>query len=378
MAIFDNGNTDSSRLNIKAQDDAFDFITEINSGVEPFLHFGNETDGRVLTVSPWSDGRVGINSSTPLSTFEVNGGTTETLPIASFYHDKEGINTSNKTRLNINGSSGHMELLATYFSGGASLHLGNAQVNRAITILNGTGNVGIHKDPQSSYKLDVNGDVYGNAFYIPGGGPLDFTDTSEIINHEVYDKLLNLKTTKVIESIDENIASSPESDGNDKKKSQYLFDVDELKEHFPELLKVDAESETIGVDYISFIPLMIRKIQEQEKKIEQLETILLGGNNDIVTSDDANHHNSGAKLYQNIPNPNSIEASIKVFLPDGINKAKLIFFDLQGKTLKEVIINEKGEQELKILSSEFSSGMYLYSLVVDGHLVDTKRMIIDN
>jgi hypothetical protein len=53
-------------------------------------------------------------------------------------------------------------------------------------------------------------------------------------------------------------------------------------------------------------------------------------------------------------------------------------FDIQGKEL-ETPVNQKqnaGTYEVTFDGSKYSSGIYFYSLIVDGKLIDTKKMIM--
>ena len=82
------------------------------------------------------------------------------------------------------------------------------------------------------------------------------------------------------------------------------------------------------------------------------------------------------KLYQNYPNPFNSTTFIKfkVKSPKFIN---LTVFNLEGREIS-ILVNEKlnpGEYEYIFDGSDLPSGVYFYSLVVDGNTVDTKKMI---
>ena len=59
-----------------------------------------------------------------------------------------------------------------------------------------------------------------------------------------------------------------------------------------------------------------------------------------------------------------------------VSMAYLCIYDLQGKQLKQISISERGEGSQTILGSQFSAGIYLYALIVDGKEIDVKRMIL--
>jgi hypothetical protein len=83
-----------------------------------------------------------------------------------------------------------------------------------------------------------------------------------------------------------------------------------------------------------------------------------------------------ASLQQNIPNPFSQSTSINYYLPAQINSAQINFYNQTGVLLKSVQLNNKGKGNININMNEFSSGVYQYSLLVDGKIVDTKKMIL--
>ena len=51
-------------------------------------------------------------------------------------------------------------------------------------------------------------------------------------------------------------------------------------------------------------------------------------------------------------------------------------FSLGGELLRTYPISAFGNGSVQISGSTFTAGMYIYSLVVDGNIVDNKRMIL--
>ncbi len=81
-------------------------------------------------------------------------------------------------------------------------------------------------------------------------------------------------------------------------------------------------------------------------------------------------------LYQNIPNPFSSNTKINYYLPVGTIGATIVFYDSYGNQMKEVQLSQTGNGTLNINPENLSNGIYSYSLVVNGKVVDTKRMIL--
>jgi trimeric autotransporter adhesin len=62
--------------------------------------------------------------------------------------------------------------------------------------------------------------------------------------------------------------------------------------------------------------------------------------------------------------------------PDEVISATVVVYNLEGKQLKDFRVQGRGKTSVKISGSELNAGMYLYALLVDGKVVDTKRMIL--
>jgi len=86
----------------------------------------------------------------------------------------------------------------------------------------------------------------------------------------------------------------------------------------------------------------------------------------------------GFELSQNYPNPFNPLTNIKYNVKGETSNVKLIIFDIQGKQLTE-LINQKqsaGTYQVDFNGSNYSSGVYFYSLIIDGKVIDTKKMIL--
>jgi len=80
-------------------------------------------------------------------------------------------------------------------------------------------------------------------------------------------------------------------------------------------------------------------------------------------------------LNQNVPNPFAEQTTITYNVPEKYGYAQIIFSTIEGKIIKAVDITKKGRGQLNVFASDLSSGMYTYSLVVDGKTIDTKKMV---
>lgn len=80
-------------------------------------------------------------------------------------------------------------------------------------------------------------------------------------------------------------------------------------------------------------------------------------------------------LNQNVPNPFAEQTSISYYIPEKSGFAQIIFNDMKGQIIKVVDIKTKGKGQLNVFANDLSTGMYSYSLFVDGKLADTKKML---
>lgn len=80
-------------------------------------------------------------------------------------------------------------------------------------------------------------------------------------------------------------------------------------------------------------------------------------------------------LEQNYPNPFKEYTQINYNISNTFNEGYIQFFNSLGGLYKIVPIYESGEKSIYFDSSGMPDGIYYYSLIVDGKLIDTKKMI---
>jgi photosystem II stability/assembly factor-like uncharacterized protein len=84
------------------------------------------------------------------------------------------------------------------------------------------------------------------------------------------------------------------------------------------------------------------------------------------------------KLYQNYPNPFNPSTIIKFDIPKA-GYVTLKVYDITGREVSTIIHNlqlNRGTVNQTFDGSNISSGVYLYSLFINGNLVDTKKMVM--
>ncbi|MGH2553893.1 MAG: hypothetical protein ACRDEB_09255, partial [Chitinophagaceae bacterium] len=74
------------------------------------------------------------------------------------------------------------------------------------------------------------------------------------------------------------------------------------------------------------------------------------------------------QLEQNDPNPFDASTIIRWSIGADFVNAILYFYDNTGTRINSYKITEKGAGELQVFGSKLSSGVYTYTLVVDGKI----------
>jgi hypothetical protein len=172
------------------------------------------------------------------------------------------------------------------------------------------------------------------------------------------------------------------------------FIAQEVGELFPDLVVAvgDEKDMVLSIDYAGLIPYLTKTIQEQtiaireqREMIEKLQQqisfaatfdIDMPNNAPSKTTQQANVEESNS-LFQNVPNPFNSVTTVNYRLGDNVKNAKICIYNLTGKQLQcHNLPVTSGENAVEVRASSLQSGMYLYSLIVDGRLIDTKRMIL--
>ena len=181
---------------------------------------------------------------------------------------------------------------------------------------------------------------------------------------------------------------------NFSKEQQIGFIAQEIKEVFPQLVMEDKKGYYV-VNYQGMIPVLLEAIKTQQKQIDKQDSANGALQKQMSAFDNAlqqccfsSQQNTAssynttmadkAMLQQNTPNPFTANTLINYYLPQSANAAFIIVFDMQGKQLLKIDLQQKGKSSITINGGLLYSGMFIYALVVDGAEIDNKRMILTN
>ena len=174
----------------------------------------------------------------------------------------------------------------------------------------------------------------------------------------------------------------PELDVLEKQtysKKHFGLNADQLEEVFPDLV-YENEDGTRSINYVEMVPILVQAINELSTKIEELEgnaRNMKKTRAQTTSIDKMGENVTLLALGQNKPNPFGTATSIDISIPESVQKAFIYVYDLQGKKVDQVDITARGKQSVAINAANLADGMYLYSLIADGKVVETKRMIVE-
>ncbi len=169
------------------------------------------------------------------------------------------------------------------------------------------------------------------------------------------------------------------------------FIAQEVDTVIPQVVRT-GNSGLKSIAYDELIPYIVSAFQAQQKTIDSLKTQIAALTSSVTSccSSSAIRSTSPAEqnqltvnladedrivLNQNTPNPFAEQTTITYIVPEKYGYAQIIFRTIEGKIIKTVDITKKGGGQLKVFAGDLSSGMYSYSLEVDGKIFATKKMV---
>lgn len=334
---------------------------------------------------------------------------------------------SSGANIGVRGIAGNLPTfgLASSYHIGGLFYSSSSYINSNISIgvagiANGgsTSNIGVYGDaPDLSTSLGPNyaGYFNGDLLYTTQFGSSDAmfkTDLDSIDNAiEIIEKL---KPRTYLYDI-----STFQGKINFSNKKQYGFVAQDVETVLPELVgtavqpgKMDTLGNVIFPDfsfktlnYNGFFAILTKGIQEQQNIIDSLENLITnqdsinntlytmiagccsnnnammmnngnGGNNIMNTTDVTLSDAKSIILNSAVPNPFADMTTITYVLTNEVRKAQMLFYDVNGKLINSVDLTPtEGQGRLNVFADDLSNGVYTYTLVADGQIIDTKRMI---
>lgn len=288
----------------------------------------------------------------------------------SFNNGSNNVILGSSAGYNISNVSGSVFIgyQAGYFGGSNQLHIAN---NYSSTLIYGdfsTGSVGLGTTSPGSYRLYVNGDAFATGLWVSS----DKRFKQEIKKMEgALDKISSINGVSYRFAKNQDTGNRKFSEG-----VQLGLIAQDIQKVFPELVHDDGQG-YLAVNYQGMIPVLLEAVKELKEQNRMLKAEVAGLSQLVKgkTPDQGSLQNAIPLLRQNTPNPFRGDTRIGYYLPKGSN-ATILVHDMNGEPVKTFENLAAGEGEVFISGSELKAGLYYYTIVVDGNVVDSKKMIL--
>lgn len=350
---------------------------EINSGIASTsgLRFTNLVSGssnttnnanQVLSVTSQGD-VVLVNASS-------TGNTTNTCTNVGSIPRLSGTNTYGCSQLFDNGSNSVGVGTSTGFT---YISLAGARLGSSVPTTTGT------------IRLQVNGLIRSTASIVTSDGKLK-TEIKDLEKALEIVQSLNGKTYNWSEEMQK------ESGADNGRHTGFI--AQDIQKVLPELVIAD-ENNRLGVNYTEIIPILTEAIKELNAKVEKQNNAVIENEElkskislfeekfALLEKSVAQICESGCAgltkkieentLFQSIPNPTDKDALVNYFLTNEKSNSQIILFSQEGKDLESHSLEKKaGSGSIRLSLDGLTSGTYMYSLIVDNKVIDTKRLQI--
>ena len=159
---------------------------------------------------------------------------------------------------------------------------------------------------------------------------------------------------------------------------QYGLDADQLKAVYPELVYEDANG-NVSINYVEMVPLLVQSINELKAELAELKgtsSKKAKTKSETTAIEETTSDVDMVRMDQNKPNPFSESTVITLNIPRETQSATIFIYDMSGKQVQSLPVAERGVTDITVYARDLSAGMYIYTLVVDGKLKVTRRMIV--
>jgi hypothetical protein len=176
---------------------------------------------------------------------------------------------------------------------------------------------------------------------------------------------------------------------------QHGFIAQELAKVYPEMVtkafhpvfdsagSVIKSNEISTVNYTMLIPVLTSALQQQTREMEalkkemaQLKAASASPLAQKAAAAEKSAVEMGYMLSQNLPNPFNTSTIIKYNIPQANVNASLMITDLNGK-MAQRFSSLRNSGQVTVNAGTLQTGMYIYTLVVNGEEMISKKMIVE-
>jgi len=265
-------------------------------------------------------------------------------------------------------------------------------------------------------KGEINTGLYGYAAHFTANNGYagwfegDVEVTGQLTFLALNNSNNNYKSSQKIQKTNADIskiyALKNKIDVNGKEKVIYTFDADNVQKIYPSLVKENEKTNTKGIDYVGFIPLLLNTINEQNEVVEkskfeieelnakvndlseqlqqltdkynlmrtQLDEIVANPNKESSTLEPHDIKDDGMELHI-YPNPADSQFTIQTATKSS-GKIQVNIYNASGQNISSnKFYVFEGQNENTIQTKDWVAGNYYVNVSFNGHII-TKNIIL--
>jgi hypothetical protein len=162
----------------------------------------------------------------------------------------------------------------------------------------------------------------------------------------------------------------------------------EVEKVVPEVVRTNDDGYK-AIAYQNLVGLLIESTKEQQSVIEsqratidnlsarlsRLEAMIDPSLKPVTPT--VKEEGQSIQLEQNTPNPFDRTTIIRYMVPNSVGSAEMVIFEAgTGREVERFLIANRGEGEVTVSVAGLASGSYVYGIVADGKLAQTRTMVI--
>ncbi len=151
----------------------------------------------------------------------------------------------------------------------------------------------------------------------------------------------------------------------------YPIDLDVLRD---ELFASSTPQQV--AERINILTQQVQALTESNEELRRQNELIRASLNNCCSASAQGLTAEDAYLLQNAPNPFSEATEIRFYVPEGMQQVRLEVTDLIGTTIKSYEVDATGMNTIELDRAALAEGTYIYTLHVDGKIVDSRIMVL--
>ena len=229
----------------------------------------------------------------------------------------------------------------------------------------------------------IHGTLYGRA------ATNDSSDTERFYGNEeepiFSEKLSKLHMGTFHESLADSdtlrkcTGKSIDSEERTDTRLHYGLSAEQLEETFPDLVTEDKDGNKY-INYVEMVPILVQAINELSAEVTTLRQELGSQESGKKAKRQTTSMNETdmevVSMSQNRPNPFKDKSVITLTVPSDARQAAINIYDMSGKQVQTIPVSERGKTNITVYARQLQPGMFIYSLLVDGKVQATRKMMV--